>query len=223
MIARSEQQRLCQRFAWLGKGGAAFRDGFFRSAQLMQIPAGHEIAAEGSECGQLALVVSGKVRVYKVAESGRELTLYRIGEGDSCVLTAACVISNTPFPAIAMTENEVEALIVPAALARTWMTESNEWSGFVFGLVSMRLADVIAVLEEVAFHRMDERIAAYLIALASQGETLTITHHEIASDLGTTREVVSRILKAFEGRGLVSGVRGKLTVTDLAGLQRYSA
>lgn len=219
--SREQQQRLSQRFPWLEKGGADFRGDFFRASQLMKIPAGHEIAAEGSECGQLALVVAGKVRVYKVAESGREITLYRIGDGDSCVLTASCVISDTPFPAIATAENEVEALIVPAALARAWMKESSEWGGFIFGLVSKRLAEVIAVLEEVAFHRMDERIAAYLIALASQGETLSITHHEIASDLGTTREVVSRNLKEFEGKGLVSGARGKLTVTDISGLQRY--
>ncbi|MFC1749883.1 Crp/Fnr family transcriptional regulator [Pseudomonadota bacterium] len=222
MIESADQQeRLLQQFPWLDDAEPEFRRDFFRSATLMNIPASHAIASEGSECGQLALVISGKVRVYKLADSGREITLYRINSGDSCVLTASCIMSNRPFPAIAATESDVEALIIPAKQAQAWLTESKAWGAFVFGLVSRRLADVISVLEDVAFHRMDERVAAYLIATASQGQTLTITHHEIAADLGTTREVISRILKDFEGKGLVEGARGKLTVTDLSGLQSY--
>ncbi len=216
-----QQQRLIQGFPLLANATPEFRNDFFRSATLIHIPEGHTIASEGSECGQLALVVSGKVRVYKLADSGREITLYRINSGDSCVLTASCIMSNTPFPAIAATETEVEALIIPSRQASEWMSESKPWSAFIFGLISKRLTDVIAVLEHVAFHRMDERIAAYLIAIASQGATVSITHHEIASDLGTTREVVSRILKGFEEKGLVAGARGKLTITDLPGLQTY--
>ena len=222
MIDGQEQQRrLAQRFFFMDDATPEFRSTFFRNATLMHIPAGHAIASEGSECGQLALVVSGRVRVYKLADSGREITLYRINSGDSCVLTASCIMSDARFPAIAATETDVEALVVPSTLARDWMSESKPWSAFIFGLISKRLADVIAVLENVAFHRVDERIAAYLIALASQGPTLSITHYEIASDLGTTREVVSRILKEFEGKGLVEGARGKLTITDLPGLQAY--
>lgn len=222
MIEKHEQQeRLIRLFPWLEGAASEFRRDFFRNATLMRIPGGHAIASEGSECGQLALVISGKVRVYKLADSGREITLYRINSGDSCVLTASCIMSNRPFPAIAATESEVEALIIPAKQAQAWLIESKSWGEFIFGLVSQRLADVIAVLEDVAFHRMDERVAAYLIATASQGQTLNITHHEIAADLGTTREVISRILKDFEVKGLVEGARGKLTVTDLGGLQHY--
>jgi len=180
------------------------------------------IASEGSECGQLALVLSGTVRVYKLAESGREITLYRIGHGDSCVLTASCIMSDTPFPAIAETETDVEALIIPSLQAAEWMSESKPWSAFIFGLISRRLADVISVLENVAFLRMDARIAAYLIAITSQqGTVVNITHHEIAADLGSTREVVSRILKGFEEKGLLLGTRGKITINDLPGLQSY--
>ena len=222
MIESTEQQqRLIQRFPLLVDSSAEFRETFFRSATLVRIPAAHTIASEGSECGQLALVLSGTVRVYKLAESGREITLYRISSGDSCVLTASCIMSDTPFPAIAETEVDVEALIIPSRQASEWMSGSKPWSAFIFGLISRRLADVITVLENVAFLRMDERIAAYLIAIASQGATVNITHHEIAADLGTTREVVSRILKGFDDKGLVEGARGKLTINDLQGLQAY--
>ncbi|HED39045.1 MAG TPA: Crp/Fnr family transcriptional regulator [Chromatiales bacterium] len=216
-----QQQRLIDGFPLLMEASAQFRQTFFRSATLVQIPAGHTIASEGSECGQLAVVFSGRVRVYKLAESGREITLYRINSGDSCVLTASCIMSDTPFPAIAETETDVEALVIPSRQASEWVGDSTPWRTFIFGLISRRLADVIALLENVAFHRMDERIAAYLIAIASQGLVVNITHHEIASDLGTTREVVSRILKEFEGKGLVAGARGKLTIIDLPGLQSY--
>jgi len=222
ITSTEQQQRLIERFPLLADSQPEFRDKFFRSATLMSIPAAHTIASEGSECGQLALVFSGSVRVYKLAESGREITLYRISGGDSCVLTASCIMSDTPFPAIAETETDVEALLIPSQQAAEWMSESKPWSAFIFGLISRRLADVITVLENVAFLRMDERIAAYLIAIASQGPVVNITHHEIAADLGSTREVVSRILKGFEEKGLVLGARGKITINDLAGLQAYS-
>ena len=216
-----QQQHLTQHFPLLLNAPLEFQEHFFKHATLMQIPEGHTIASEGSECSQLALVLSGKVRVYKLADSGREITLYRINTGDSCVLTASCIMSSMPFPAIATTESKVEAVIIPSQYVREWMAAFTLWEGFIFGLISKRLADVIAVLEDVAFHRMDERIAAYLIALSSQGMILTTTHHKIAADLGTTREVVSRILKAFDSKGLVEGARGKLTIKDLPGLQAY--
>ena len=126
MITNTEQQqRLIERFPLLAESLPEFRDKFFRSATLMSIPAAHTIASEGGECGQLALVFSGSVRVYKLAESGREITLYRISSGDSCVLTASCIMSDTPFPAIAETETDVEALIIPSQQAAEWMSESK--------------------------------------------------------------------------------------------------
>ncbi|NOY72703.1 MAG: Crp/Fnr family transcriptional regulator [Gammaproteobacteria bacterium] len=216
-----QQQHLSEYFPFLNHPSSEFGKPFFRSASLIHIPAGHTIASEGTECNQLALLVSGQVRVYKLADSGREITLYRISKGDSCVLTASCIMSNTPFPAIATAETDVDAVLVPSRQVHEWMSESKPWNTFIFGLIAKRLTEVIAVLEGVAFHRMDERIAAYLIAIASQGQTLNITHHEIASDLGTSREVVSRILKEFEGKGLIKGARSKLTVVNLAGLQNY--
>jgi CRP/FNR family transcriptional regulator len=122
-------------------------------------------------------------------------------------------MSHTPFPAIAETQTDVDAVLIPEAQTRAWMTEPA-WCAFIFGLVSKRLADVIAVLEDVAFQRMDARIAAYVARLAGASPVLSITHHEIAAELGTSREVVSRILKEFESRGLVKVGRGELRVTD---------
>jgi len=218
---RDQQQRITECFSFLTTADEDFRTKFFNSATYVRIPAGHTIASEGNDCQQLALLLSGKVRVYKLAENGREITLYRINSGDSCVLTASCIISDTAFPAIAVTESEVEAIVIPSKHAYEWTGDYKSWSFFIFSLIAKRMADVIALLEKVAFRRMDERIAAYLIAMASQGEDITITHQGIAYDLGTGREVVSRILKDFEGKGFIKATRNNIIIEDFSGLQAY--
>lgn len=218
-------QRIINAFPALEAGGEAFRKAFFENAVLANLPPGQGIAGEGQACTQLALVLSGRARVYKLADSGREITLYRIKEGESCVLTASCIMSDNRFPAIAETETAVEAIIVPADKARAWMHTSPAWSAFIFSLISRRLADVIMVLEEVAFQRMDTRIAGYLMALIDQGRNspLHLTHHQIAADLGSSREVVSRVLKDLEGRGLVKVARGEIALIDPEGLNTLRA
>ena len=220
MITTPEQKhRLLDLFPFLATATAEFQYIFFNAAIPAQIPAGHTIAETGSECSQLALVLSGSVRVYKLAAKGREITLYRIKDGDSCVLTASCLMSATPFPAIAVAETELDALIIPAESAKAWMTQYPAWSSFVFGLISKRLAEVITVLENVTFQRLDIRVAAYLVKMAGNGPSLNITHHEIAADLGSSREVVSRTLKEFDKHGWINMGRGELIIKDLPQLQ----
>jgi len=220
MITHTEQQqRLTKYFPFLQEATADFRHKFYQAITLAHVPQGHTIASEGAECAQLALVINGQVRVYKLGASGREITLYRINDGDSCILTASCIMSHAPFPAIAVAESDIEAIMIPAHFATAWMTESQPWCGFVFGLVSRRLADVISVLDSVAFQRMDVRIASYLADKAQHGSRLNITHHEIATELGSSREVIGRILKEFEKRHWVELGRGQLLIQDLSQLQ----
>ncbi|HFE39593.1 MAG TPA: Crp/Fnr family transcriptional regulator [Gammaproteobacteria bacterium] len=223
MITKSEQkQLLLDLFPFLADASAEFQKIFFDAAIPAHIPAGHTIAETGSECSQLALVISGSVRVYKLAAKGREITLYRIKDGDSCVLTASCLMSATPFPAIAEAETEIDAIIIPAEHAKTWMTQYQPWGNFVFALISRRLSEVITVLENVTFQRMEVRLAAYLVKMTKQQPNLNITHHEIAADLGTSREVVSRSLKDFDKHGWISMGRGELTIKDMPQLQNLA-
>jgi len=220
MITNPEQkQQLFSLFPFLARASTEFQRIFFNAAIPAHIPTGHIIAETGSECTQLAMLLSGSVRVYKLAAKGREITLYRIKEGDSCVLTASCLMSATPFPAIAEAETELNAIIIPAEFAKSWMTLYPPWGEFVFGLISKRLAEVISVLENVTFQRMDVRIADYLLKMADKQSTLNTTHHEIAADLGTSREVVSRTLKDFDHQGWISMGRGELSLTNLSKLQ----
>ena len=202
----------------LANASPALRADFDRYAQVHHIPAGAPIAWEGDACDQLAIVLAGTVRVYKVGESGREITLYRIEETESCVLTASCILSRTQFPALAVAETDVEAVLIPAYVLRDWVARYEPWRDYVFDMMSQRLADVIATVEEVAFRRMDARIAEFLAELGENGATIPITHQEIASELGTAREVVSRILKDLERGGLIALSRGAVTLLDGDGL-----
>ncbi len=187
---------------------------FMAHVSVAQLPAGQFVCWEGDVCTQLAVVLSGSVRVYKIGESGREITLYRIEESESCVLTASCILSQVSFPAQAVVERDVRAALLPAQILREWMGKYDVWREYVFGLMSKRLADVIATIEEIAFRRVDVRIAEFLAGIAKNQEFVAITHQEIAHELGTAREVVSRILKDFERAELISLSRGAIAVQN---------
>jgi CRP/FNR family transcriptional regulator len=207
--------RLTQAFGFLAPAPKNdFSRRFAEAATAVRLEKGASVCQEGSVCSHLALVYEGTARVYKLGENGREITLYRIGPGESCILTASCILSSSPFPAFAECETMVRAAVVPAIEVQRWLAESAPWRDYVFGLLARRLADIISVVEEVAFHRMDRRIAGYLTEQSARdGLTLHATHQEIASELGTSREVVSRILKDFEHRQLIRVSRGSIAIT----------
>jgi CRP/FNR family transcriptional regulator len=125
-----------------------------------------------------------------------------------------------PFPAFAVCEEPVEAVVIPASQIRQWLAESSLWRDYVFGLVAHRMADIISLVEEVVFRRMDQRIADYLVQQTqNSGQRIETTHQLMASDLGTSREVVSRILKDFESNGLIQVGRGFVDILDQPQLQ----
>lgn len=187
---------------------------------VARIAAGRFVLLEGAPCSGLGLILDGVARVYKSGETGREITLYRIEPGESCVLTASCIMSGDAFPAHARVEEDLRAIVVPADVLRRWVRQYEFWQQYLFDLLSKRLASVIAVLEEVTFHRMDRRLADFLCADAGDGASpLAVTHHQIASDLGTSREVVSRLLKDFERRGMVALSRNVIEIVDAEGLR----
>lgn len=204
---------------FLVDGSEELRTEFARHARRIRLSEGTSIAWEGDRCEQLAIILDGVVRVYKIGETGREITLYRIERSESCVLTASCILSRSTFPALAVTESSVDAILVPAHVIRQWLARFEPWRDYLFGLLAHRLADVIATVEEVAFRRMDARVAAYLAALGEDGTVVQITHQQIASELGTAREVVSRILKDLERAGQIELSRGTIRLVDRDGLR----
>ena len=177
-------------------------EGIISASQLQNFPAGLQIYLEGDACSAIALVLSGGIRVYKTGEGGREITLYDIEKGENCILNASCILSRHSYPANAVTTEAGEILLIPAADFKRLIERYEQMRDFVFTILSERLGLVMALVEEIAFGRLDRRLTEYIQTKSADGK-LQITHQKIADDLGTSREVVSRILKDFERKGLV--------------------
>jgi CRP/FNR family transcriptional regulator len=195
---------------------------FQDTAFYTRIPAGHDVFIEGDRVDAIALLISGVVRVYKIGETGREITLYRFGNGESCILTANAILSQKGFPAVATVEKEAEAVMIPADTFRDWVRRYDLWREFVFDLLSQRLSAVMAIVEEVAFRRMDARLASLLMELSQGSDLVRMTHQQLAAELGSSREVISRILEDLSEQGMVEGSRGSIRILDREALQAHS-
>lgn len=223
MLDADQYARIAVALPFLREAGPEATRDFMRAAYLTRIPAGRDVFVDGDPIDGLAVLLSGVVRVYQIGETGRELTLYRFGNGESCILTANALLNRQTFPAIATVERDAEAVMIPAEAFRDWVRRYDVWRDFVFGLFSQRLSSVIATVDEVAFRRMDVRVAALLLARAGEGETVRMTHQEIAAELGSSREVISRLLENLEADGLIRRTRGAIELVDKEGLEHRAA
>jgi CRP/FNR family transcriptional regulator len=199
-----------------------FRTAFLHAVTPLTLESGRVISRQGHPCTHLPLLLRGCARVYKLGDSGREITLYRIRPGESCVLTASCMLSGSAFPAEAVTETETTAVVVPVAQALTWFEQVPHWRQFVFGMISNRLMEILGLVDEITFRRMDSRLASYLLHEGS-GDSLARTHQQIADELGSAREVVSRLLKGFEAAGMIRIGRGRIQLLDRTALRQVAA
>jgi CRP/FNR family transcriptional regulator len=193
-----------------------------QAASFVRLPASKVIFLEGDCATSLALVLSGTVRVFKTGKTGREITLYRIGAGESCILTVNAILNDQPYPANAVAEQVVEAVMVPQAIFRDWVRRYPWWREFAFSLLSLHLTTVLQLVDELVFRRMDSRVAAYLQQRSRQHNPVWVTHHEIAAELGSSREVISRILESFAAAGLIRATRGAVEVLDFEILEALS-
>ncbi|HUJ76113.1 MAG TPA: Crp/Fnr family transcriptional regulator [bacterium] len=181
------------------------------------------LVRDGRECAYLPFVLQGALRVYKASDTGKELTFYRIEKGESCILTTTCILSGGIFPAIAEAEGATEVLLVPSKMLLRLVDESPHWRRFVFSQFTQRLTSALTLVEEVAFRHVDDRLAAFLVRAAGAGSTVRRTHGGLADELGTSREVVSRILKDFESAGIVTISRGSIRILDRPALEGRAA
>jgi CRP/FNR family transcriptional regulator, anaerobic regulatory protein len=214
MISQVQFDRIARVLPILQHSDPKLSRDFMQAALFTRIPAGRDVFVEGDRIDAIALLISGVVRVYKIGETGREITLYRFGLGESCILTANAILSQQSFPAIATVEQDAEAVMIPADIFRDWVRRYDEWRSFVFDLLSQRLAGVMAIVDEVAFRRMDTRVAALLLERSRLQNPIRITHQEIAAELGSSREVVSRLLEDFNSQGLIRLARGTIEILD---------
>lgn len=169
---------------------------------------------EGDECSSIAFVINGSIRVAKTGMNGREVTLYRVNRGEACILTVSSILSKISYPATAIAETDTEVIILPVNQFRALMVSNTELQHYIYKLLSERLVDVLALVDAIIFRRMDERLIEFLVERSQHNEILEITHEEIAIELGSAREVVSRIMKEIEKEGLIHLSRGKVTLIN---------
>jgi len=222
MIYTEHYNRVARALPFLQQADMQMVHEFQKAAFFTKIPAGKDVFIEGDRADAIALLISGVVRVYKIGETGREITLYRFGLGESCILTANAILSQKSFPAIATVEEDAEAVMIPADAFRDWIKRYDLWREFVFDLLSDRLSTVMAVVDEVVFQRMDRRVSSWLMDRFSSENPIHVTHQEIAADLGSSREVISRILEDFSREGLIKPGRGAIEILDFEGLESRS-
>ncbi len=224
MISAVLQAEFESIFPFMRQAAESFRHTFYQSAQYVELAAAEPIGEEGQLCSHLALVMDGVGRVFKLSASGREVTLYRIYRGESCVLTASCIMNQGVFPAMAVTETPVRAIVIPPVHVRKWFCGEPLWQQFIFGLLSHRLESIISVVEEVAFKRIDVRLAEQFSRALGRGDRMIDkTHAELAADVGSSREVVSRILRDLGHRGLIRYTRGHIELLDATAIQALAA
>ncbi len=191
-------------------------------AQSKTVPANQYLFALGDECSHFVFVRSGQVRVELLSTGGQQTLLYRIHDGESCVMTTACLLGNNHYFAQALSETEVELILLPQAVFRHRLDESAEFRDFVFTGFSARLAALMQRTTELATWSVDQRIAAVLTSLAHNA-IVTITHDQLALEIGSAREVVSRRLAAFEKQGIVAKQRGQIELLDADRLSQMLA
>jgi CRP/FNR family transcriptional regulator len=224
MISSVQRSEFKHYFPFIHNTKPGFIDNFFDQAQVVELPAGSTILEEGQSCANLVLVTNGVGRVFKLSPTGREVTLYRIHAGESCVLTASCIMNQDSFPAMAEVEQSIRGLMVSPKNVREWFCQDPEWQRFIFGLLSHRLANIIQVVEEVAFKRIDVRLAEQFVRGMQQSgdQIINKTHAELAADVGSSREVVSRILRDFAQRDLINSGRGLIEILDRRAIEKLA-
>ncbi|ROH84558.1 Crp/Fnr family transcriptional regulator [Pseudomethylobacillus aquaticus] len=191
-----------------------------KSARIVEAPVGTIGYSEGMPCNAYVLRLAGRSRVYKLSSGGREIVLYRVAAGETCVLTTTCLLGRSDYPASTVVEEPIRDVIVPAPAFNQLMIDSAVFRRFVMENYGALISDLIVLLDEVAFHSLDARLAKLL--LETSGPQLTRTHQQIADDLGTAREVVSRQLKRFEQKGWVSLGRGHIEVKQADALEKLA-
>ena len=208
--------------AWLEKFPALLdlepqaRDILATSARIVDAPIGTIGYSEGMPCNAYVMRLSGQSRVYKMSASGHEILLYRVASGETCVITTTCILGNSDYPASTIVEQPIRDVIVPKAAFNQLMIDSAVFRRFVMENYGALISDLIVLLDEVAFHSLDARLAKLLLDVGDN--TITRTHQQLADELGTAREVVSRQLKRFEQKGWLTLGRGQVELLNRSAL-----
>lgn len=196
----------------------AWRDLASASSELT-LPAGVAAFRPGDLPAHYLLILEGRLRVQLLTATGHEIVLYRVGKGEPCVLTTSCLLASEPYPAEGITETAVRAVAIPARIFHQALAASEGFRAFALASFARRLSNLIGLVQNVAFGRVEARLATLLLEQADAKQRVTLTHQALATELGTAREVVSRKLKALEQRHLLRLSRGAVEILDVKALR----
>lgn len=190
-------------------------------SRVVHLTAASRVFEAGQRAQNMLLLLQGSVRVQQVSDTGREIFLYRVHAGESCILTTACMLADEDYAAEGIAETGIEAVAIPRAAFDDLTARSSQFRSFVFRAYSRRIADLFALIDDIVFQRIDVRLAERLIALEQEG-TIHATHQALAVELGTAREVISRTLGEFHRRGWVETSRGAIQIIQRTGLENLA-
>ena len=212
--------QLLERFPFFAALPPSRLEALCAQAHLVRATPGSVLFDAHQPCRGFPLVLAGSVRVFKSAPSGREIVLYRVDAGQGCILSGGCLLGDLDYSATAVAEGEVVLLSIPPVLFQQLLVEFEPFRRFVFAMYGERLAEVMELVEEVAFRKLDARLAQLLV---HRGPVVAATHQRLAEELGSVREIVSRLLRQFEERGWVELGRERIAVRDPRALAELAA
>lgn len=183
----------------------------------LSVAGGATLFDVGTACQGLPLILEGRIKVCKRAENGREIRLYNVHPGELCIVTVGCLLGRAPYSATGIAETPLEAWALPRPLFMRLLNEHPPFREWIFRLFTERISGLMQLVEEVAFHKLDQRLAAWLLEHAPR---VAASHQAIADELGSVREIISRLLRQFEDQGLVRLGRERIEILDVSGLGR---
>lgn len=213
-----QQARLLTLYPILAALDPVTRTRLLDAVQIMRLPAGTVLFDERQACQGFPLILEGAVRVVKASASGRELPLYRVTPGETCVITTSCLVGQAAYSARGTAESDLVLVFLPGAEFAALLAEPA-FRDFVFHLFSARIAELMQLVEEVAFQKLDQRLAALLLG---KGKVVRATHQQLADELGSVREIVSRLLKGFATQKFVALGREQIEILDAPGLRQIA-
>jgi CRP/FNR family transcriptional regulator, anaerobic regulatory protein len=210
-------------FPELGELESESKSDLLASTQFNRLREGDTAYRQGQTCHNYVMCIEGQTRVFKISESGREILLYQVGPGETCVLTTSCLMAGSPFPAESTAETDVLLAALPSSVFHRLMTISPRFRKFVLDNYGDLLSSLITLVDEVAFASLDLRLARRLLAEADERGVVSKTHQQLALDLGSVREVISRYLSEWERMGWVHASRGSIEVKNRPALSSYGS
>jgi len=191
-----------------------------QESSYIEAPAGTVLFESSSPCQAFPMLLSGSVRVTRAGANGRELQLYRVAPGESCIITSSCLLGQNAYPARGIAEGSLTGVVLPRALFSLLIEQHPPFRAYIFNLFGERLAELMQLVEEVAFRKLDQRLAALLLA---KGGTIHATHQSLADELGSVREIISRLLKSFQDQGVLELGREQIKILDPKALRAIAS